>query len=426
MGDRLSRRSDRLESLSHTVRQRAARGDQRELSTEVRVIVFNADDAYAPKLRASLLAFEGLHIVAEVDDPILLPQAAAQFPADVAIVHLDPSPEATVPIAGQVASQYPDLAVFAVSESTDGKLILSAMRAGVREFLTTPIDNEVLAAALERVTQSRVQTVKTGRLISVIGAAGGVGATAIATNLAIELAALAPGGVALVDLDFRFGQVATVLDLDTTYSIADLCESTEQLEAQVIERALITHGSGVRVLPRPAAFAQAENITAAHTVGVLSGLLSLHEYVVVDGPTRFDPGAKAVMDITDVILLVMQLLVPCVRNVARMVDGMRQVGFNLERVQLVCNRLGCDPNNLSLDDVRNTVNLPVKAALPDDWTTICAAMNLGEPLRTHAPKSRLRVALKELARRLHDPAAADDEPEDGKKGGLFSKIFSDA
>jgi pilus assembly protein CpaE len=396
------------------------------MAAGVRVIVFNADESYGPQLRADLLAFEGVRIVAEVDDAVLLPQAVTQFTADVALVHLDPFPEVALQIAGQVAGDSPDLAVFAVSQSADGQLILSAMRSGIREFLTKPIERDLLGKALQKVTQAKVQAESQGRLISVLGGAGGVGATALATNLAIEIADLNGGGVALVDLDFRFGQVATVLDLDTKFTITDLCETTEQLEPQVVERALVRHSSGVRVLARPNAFAQAENITAAHTVGALTTLLSMHQYVVVDGPIRFDVGAKAVLDIADDILLVMQLLVPCVRNVSRMLDGMRQAGFNLERVKLVCNRAGCDPNNLSVDDVRETVKLPVRASVPDEWGTVCSSLNLGEPLATHAPKSKARLAIRDLAERLYRPESEADEQEAGKKGGLFSKIFADA
>ena len=395
------------------------------MSSGVRVIVFNADESYGPKLRTALLSFDGLKIVAEVDEPVLLPQAAQQFPAEVAIVHLDPNIEAVLQSAGQLAAEMPDLAVFAVSEFTDGQLILAAMRLGIREFLTKPLDQEFLATALEKATQRRLATATPGRLITVLGAAGGVGATSIATNLAVALAGLASGGVALADLDFRFGQVATMLDLETTYSIADLCETHEQLEPQVIERALVEHESGVQVLARPAQFSQAENITAAHCVGVLSGLAGMHEYVVVDGPSRFDPGAKAVLDLADDILLVMHLLVPCVRNLSRMIEGMREVGFNLERIKLVCNRSGRDSSGLLLEDVLETLGLKVYATLPDDWATASGAVNLGEPLVTHAEKSRVAQAFQDLAERLHRPEQQADEAGAGKKGGLLSRIFSD-
>ncbi|MHC4234042.1 MAG: AAA family ATPase [Planctomycetota bacterium] len=395
------------------------------MAAMVRAILLNTDASCAAKLRSTLLAFEGLKIVAEVDEPVLLGQATKQFPADVVILHLDPDVKIVLHSAGQAIAEMPDLAFFAISESSDGQLILSAMRLGIREFLTKPIDQELLAAALEKVTQRRLETETTGRLITVLGSAGGVGATSIATNLAVELRALADGDVALVDLDFRFGQVATMLDLEATYTIADLCDTPEQLEPQMIERVLVQHRSGVRVLARPVAFAQAENITAAHCAGVLTGLTGLHEYVVVDGPSRFDVGAKAVLDLADDILLVMNLLVPCVRNVSRMIEGMREVGFNLERLKLICNRAGRDAGNLSLDDVRKILGLEIYAVLPDDWATVSNAINLGEPLVRFAERSRVRLALRELAERLYQPEDRADETERGRKGGLLSRIFAD-
>jgi len=292
----------------------------------IRVIIFNADESFAPTLRATLQTFDGVKIVAEVDEPTLLPQAVRQFPADVLIVHLDPNPSALLATAGEVATKHPDLCVFAVSDSTDGQVILAAMRLGLKEFLTKPIDPTVMAAAMEKVFEKRTDHATTGRLFPVLGSAGGVGATSLATNLAVELASVSGGKVAVVDLDYRFGQVATFLDVEPVYTIADLCESPEQLEAQVIERTLVRHASGVFVLSRPIHFTQADNITAAHCVGALTALLSMHDYVVTDGPTRFDMGAKAVLDIADCSLLVMQLLVPSVRSTLRMVEACSRPG----------------------------------------------------------------------------------------------------
>jgi pilus assembly protein CpaE len=149
----------------------------------------------------------------------------------------------------------------------------------------------------------------------------------------------------------------------------------------------------------------------------------MHDCVVVDGPSRFDPGARAVLDIADEILLVIHLLVPCVRNASRMIDGMRQIGFNLNRVKLICNRFGQVSASLSLDDVRQALNLDVFAVLPDDWASMSGSINLGEPLVTHAPKSKIRLAYSELAGRLVQPEALEHAVATGKKGGLLSKLF---
>lgn len=393
----------------------------------LRVILFNMDEAAAVPLRSSLLGIEGIKIVAEIDEPVLLPQAVQQIPAEVLMVHLDPQPPVVLTTAGELARSHPELAVMAVSESTDGQLILSTMRMGFREFLARPLDAQELIDALERVATTQTNNSEPGRLITVTGSGGGVGATILAANLAVELSELADGQVAVVDLDYRFGHVATLLDLDPTYTIADLCETPEQLENQVIERALVQHATGVRALCRPEQFAQADNITAAHCVGVLSGLCGFHEYVVVDGPTRFDTGSKAVFDLADINLLVVQLLVPCVRNARRMLDGMRDAGCNLQHTYVVCNRVGRESGNLSFQDVEATLGVEIFHDLPEDWSTVSNAVNMGEPLATCAPKSRIRLALMELAQRLHEPPVEERDQEEHKKSrGLLSKIFSDA
>ncbi len=400
------------------------------MARALRVVLFNADESAATTLRSALLAFDAVKIVAEVDEPALLPQVARQVTADMLLAHLDPDPHTALDMAGEVARSNPNIAVVAVSESTDGQLILSAMRMGVREFLTKPLDTKELGEALEKVAQTGKERDVQGKLITVVGSAGGMGATVLAANLAVELAALAERQVAVVDLDYRFGQIGTLLDVEPTYSIADLCESPEQLETQMIERALVPHASGVKILCRPANFAQADNITAAHCVGVLSGLTALYEYVVVDGPSRFDVGAKAVFDLADVNLLVIQLLVPCVRSARRMLDGLREASYNLSRTCLICNRIGRESGSFSIEDVESTLGIKVFATIPDDWATMSNAVNMGEPLIMGAEKSKVRLALVDLAERLHNPVwqADDNEDNDGAKKDrtLFSKVFSQA
>ncbi len=396
------------------------------MSSVVRVILFNADEEYHATLRSQLLQNEVVRIIAELDEPALIAHSVEHYSADALVVHLDPQPEVTLAMAGEVCASHPQLAVFAISESADSNLILAAMRSGVREFLTKPIDPQVLADAFAKTAERTADTAPQGKLITTIGCGGGVGATTLATNLAVELGDMATGGVTLVDLDLRFGHVASFLDLDPSYTISDLCASAEQLDTQIVERALIEHKSGIKILARPNQFADADGITAAHTVGVLSTLLGMNEYVVIDGPNRFDAGAKAVIDLADVNLLVMLLLVPLVRNTSRMIEGMREAGYNMHRMKLVCNRVTRERGTLTLEDVSETLKVPEFARIPDDWATVSAAINLGEPLAVHGPKTKIRCAIRDLASRLHGQGSEADEKGGCKQaGGLLSKIFAD-
>jgi pilus assembly protein CpaE len=388
-------------------------------------ILFNEEGNYASELRAHLNAYGGIKIVAEIDEPALLTQTISQLKADVLVANLDPQPEANLALLGEITTTHPAVAVFAICSSTDGPLILKAMNLGLKRFVPKPIDQSFLDDALDQVAAQRSTSSDTGRLITVMGTAGGVGATFLATNLAVELAQLDKGNVAVVDLDYRFGQVATLLDVDCTFTIADLCASPEALEFQVIKQALVKHSSGVYVLARPSSFAQADNMTAANCVGVLSKLLEHYAFVVVDGPSRFDQAAKSVLDFTDLNLMLVQLLVPSVRNALRIVEGMRESGVSLEKNCLVCNRFGRDSAHLSLQDVESTLSMRTFASIPDDWATVSGSINLGEPLVEQSPKSKVRLAIQEIAERLHAPDSDSDEKDDRKKGlSLIGRIFA--
>lgn len=393
------------------------------MGRNVRFIILNREEAFAEELRALLAELKNVKVVAEVDEPALLSQAVQQFPVDVLLVNLDPSPDALLPIVGDITEANRELAVFAASSSTDGQLILKTYRLGVREFVPKPIDAKLLQEAIDRIVVQQSNAPVQGKLVTVVGSSGGVGATLIATNLAAELAALAQRTVTIVDLDYRFGQVATFLDVDPKYTIADLCGSPEALEPQVIGRALTRHDCGLQVLARPNQLAESETITAAACMGVLSNLMQLNEYVVSDGPTRFDPAGKPVLAFSDVTLLIVQQQVPCVRNAQRIIGGMRDDGMNLDRTRLICNRIGREAGHLSVSDVTETLGLQAFASIPDDWEAASGAINLGEPLLSHSPKSKLRIAIQEIAERLHNPDAGADE-KDARKRGLLDRIFA--
>ena len=395
------------------------------MGQDLKFMILSADEQFTVGVRAMLLKFEGAKIVAEVDEPGLLTQAVGQFRVDVLLVNLDPAPESVLPMLGEVVAAHKELAVFAASSSSDGPLILKVMRLGVKEFLPKPIEEQALNEAIQRIASHRVESPAQGKLITVIGTSGGVGTTMIATNLAVELAALASGQVTVVDLDYRFGQVATLLDVDPTYTLADLCGSPEHLEAAVVTRALFKHSTGVQVLSRPNDFVESENLTAAACMGVLSTLMHMNEYVVADGPTRLDLGAKSILALSDVNLLIVQLLVPCVRNATRILENMRQNGYNLDRMKLVCNRVGRESAHLSAAHVSETLGLDVFATIPDDWAVVSGAINLGEPLLTHGPKTKVRASLQEIAVRLHrGDAHTDDDDKDARKKGLIGRIFA--
>lgn len=399
----------------------------------VRVILLNMDLEFAPTLRGLLSEQEGVKIVAEIDDPAMLLQAVEQFRSDLLILQLDPQPEMVLSIAEQVIGTHPDLPVIAISEDCDGTLVLKAMRAGLREYLERPLNMELLEEAIDKIANARPERSNQGKLITLIGSTGGVGATLLATNLAVELADLQvkagrPDRVIIVDLDFRFGQVAACLDLQPSFSIADLCETHEQLDRQIIDKAATKHETGLHVLARPHTFDQADMITAAHTAALLGALQDIYDYVIVDGPHRFDPAARAVLDLADVNYLVIQLLVPSIRNARRMLDAIKESGYNTKRVSLICNRVAKGSGELTVQHAEDTLGIGVSVCVPEDWKSCSTATNMGDPLSLNHSKKPVCTAIRQLAELIRTPNEPHGQEKGNKKSSLLGKmkIFSDS
>ena len=390
----------------------------------VRTILFTVDQAAAPELRRAVTSLPPLRIVAELDEPSLLPQAVAQFPCDLILADLDPNPAVVLECLRQLKESVVGLPIFAISGQTEGDIVLRAMRAGVKEYLVKPLNVEELEQAINRIVESPAKAKEPGKLISFMGSAGGVGCTALATNLAVELATLVGEQqmVALVDLDFRFGHVATLLDVHGQFTVADLCSNQEQLDPQVITKALIRHDSGLFVLRRPHSFAQAELITAAHCATVLSSLQEMCVYVVVDGPTRHDPGCRSVLDAADYNFLVVQLLVPSVRNADRMLQELGAQGFNTDRVSLICNRVGRESAHLEVKQVESILSRKMFTIISDDWRAVSSSINIGQPLKVEHANTKVRQEILNLAMKIHCPEKiVAEEAHRGLLGKLLRK-----
>jgi pilus assembly protein CpaE len=386
----------------------------------IRAIILNTDEDYAVELRSKLLAIEGMKVVAEIDEPVLFDAAIKQFSAELVIVNLDPDPESLIQTATQIIEHYPDLTLFAISESDNPQLILQAMRIGFREFLLRPIDEKQLGEAVNRISKTTSTQQQAGKLICVVGAVGGIGTTTLATNLGCELATLGEKSAVIVDLDIYFGHVATFLDLSPQFSIADLCLTLDSIDPAMIEKALLKHDCGVSVLSRPSHFAQAQQISAANVATVISALCNMFSYVICDGPTRNDAVKPCVLDLADTTLITTNLTVPAVRNIDRVLQEMAREGYNLDRNQLVLSRYSNDHNSLSIEDVEQSLNRKIAYTIPEETKVVSAAINTGQPLLECAPKSKTREAIRNIATKLHNPQEAE---ESAKGSGLFARML---
>src|SRR5689334_4109542 len=148
----------------------------------------------------------------------------------------------------------PDLEVFLTGSGMDPQLLLEAFRLGVKEFLPQPLTRQDVEPALARFEERfngrlAEASSKAGRVVCVIGARGGVGASTVATNLATSVQQAGPEQpVALIDLDMHGGDLGLFFDLPAGQGIKDLSKDVSRLDETIVRSALQRHTTGLHLL----------------------------------------------------------------------------------------------------------------------------------------------------------------------------------
>ncbi|HUU82197.1 MAG TPA: AAA family ATPase [Phycisphaerae bacterium] len=387
----------------------------------VRVLLFDLDAALAQQMKESIGGRSDVQIVEQVAGPSELAAAVERPPPDVVFANLDAAPGETLNVVAGLAKQHPAMRFFAVSARNDAELIVKAMRSGFSDVIRLPDERDRVGEVIDSVRQRPPEAEGGGKLIAVIGSAGGVGCTTLAVNLAVELARKCGRDVALVDLDFQFGHVATMLDLDIQHSVADLCGESKTLDHRVIQKAVQRHKSGVHVLPRPREFEEAGGLTAEDCGRLLEIMQEMYPYVLVDGPGRFDETGRSILDVADWTLLVVQPLVTSARNARRMLQALQRYDFDPARIEVICNRVGGGLTHLNPEQLEKSLGHKILINIPDDWMSVSSAINLGEPLATSTPKSKVRAAVEELADAIMGGVEASREAQGST--GLIGRLL---
>ena len=305
------------------------------MPASLKAVIFNNEEGFGGELRRLVQPLRHIKIVAEIGEVSLLEDCLKRFGCEVVLVNLDPQPEDYLKQISQIVSHLPGVKVFAFSAKEDAQLILSAMRAGIGEFITKPVDGPELVKSLGKIMELAPEKAA-GRLIAVTGASGGCGATMIACNLAAELSGLHREEMGLIDLDFDFGAAAAFFDVSPQYSISELA-SSDTIEQSMLSDSLVRHPSQVAILARPTRMEDAHVLSADRSAAIISMMSEMFPIVVIDFPPHFDQLGCAVLDQLDLLILVVNLNVPSIKNAERIGDALNRRGFSSEKIKVVVN-----------------------------------------------------------------------------------------
>ncbi|MDB4534708.1 response regulator [Vicingaceae bacterium] len=390
-------------------------------SEKLRLAICDPNEKTREVLKKYLLGMDNVWLEADCSRYDFFSDVVEQTTPDVMIVDVDSDTDKALGLVESLKQSYPASGIVVVSTSTDGQLILKTMRAGAREFLNSPIQIEELVAALDRASDNGNQKrkSKSGSIIAIAGASGGVGTTSIAVNMACALAQDPENSVALVDLDLSLGDADVLMDTIPEYTLLDVAENISRLDLSLLRKSLTKHESGVYLLPRPVQLQDIETITSANFSRVLSLLKASFSHLVIDLSKSYNSLDVEAMKAAEHVVLLTQLDLPCLRNVVRLLMSLETIEGIGDKIKIVVNRGGIDRGQISQKKAESTIDREIFWHIPNNYGVVSECRNNGEPFIVSAPKSNISERVVELTAKLFpmEDEAGDGDKKD-KKGWL--------
>ncbi len=305
----------------------------------------------------------------------------------------------------------PDVKVLVIGEFTNMDFYREITRGmGAREYLAKPLTRDMVVRLFIPVLVGQptaAQEANGGRVITITGARGGVGATTIAVNLAWHFGVLRNRHTVLLDPDLHTGSAALFADAAPGPGLRAALEMPDRIDDLFVERASMELKGRMHVLAGQEALNDRPACAPDAAPRLLAALRRRYNFIVADVPFQPVPLYRDLLDLATQRVIVFEPTLAGVRDTLRLRALYGNVAQS-ERTVLLLNRDGM-PGGLTRAQVEEALEGSPDLVIPDLPKRLAAAANMGDPATRQRSFFRLRV--NDLARlvafnRLIDSDAA--------------------
>jgi len=355
--------------------------------------------------------------------------AARRAKPDVLIVAYGKEADQALALAQAASRDLPGTTIIALSTKSSAEAILSAMRAGFKEFVVLPDDAARLRQSVRDARSAAggedddIDADK-GKVIAFAGAKGGVGTTTICANVAAELTGLAR--VLIIDLDLMSGDVGSVLDVQSKDTLAEVVARLDRLDERTLSASCAVHRTKLHALLTPDDPTQLEGLNADAVLQIIDTAARAYQFVLLDCGTHLDEAVGVALNVADFVVLVTTPDVLSVRDAFRRVKTWANLGVDKRRVRLVVNQWS-KAAFLQLADIRQNLGLEIAATISEDRRIVDLALNEGKLIRELGRKTEVLKDLSAIVGLItEDASAVEDAPKPAapeKKTGFLTSLF---
>jgi len=285
---------------------------------------------------------------------------------------------------------------------------------GVSEYLVAPFGVVDFVQAMSQLfTLPGAKPL--GRVIAVVGAKGGVGASTVAHNLAWSLASVTEMATIIADFDLAFGTAGLDYNQDPPQGVAEAVFAPERVDAVLVERLLSKCGDHLSLLAAPATLDRVLDFTEASFDSLLDAMRASTPWVVLDVPHLWSGWARRILVSADEVIVIANPDLANLRNAKNLIDNVKAARLNDAPPRLVLNGVGMLKRpEIAAAEFAKAVETGLAAVIPHDVKLFGAAANNGQMIAEIEPNGKTSQLFADLASAL----AGRTDARKPKRGAL--------
>jgi pilus assembly protein CpaE len=286
-----------------------------------------------------------------------------------------------------------------VDPASDPSMMVRAMRAGAAQVVRVPLVADDFRAAMQRIAIQFGHPASQSRVITVIGASEGSGATTISLNLAAEIGRLRNEPCILGEGAVFFSRLAPYLNIHPQITSADLMADLEHLDLDRVRRALVKVDDHLQVVTGSHAGISPLELTSEGVFKLLGYARQLANFIVVDARYTYEDLDFEFMVRSQQLVLVAKPTVPSLYNLGTLLEALSARDC-LAQQFVVINQFVETTGPFSRRHLAEILPQPKAFMVHADLPAVRAAENAGQTLRKAAPRSRAAADIEQLARAI--------------------------
>jgi len=395
------------------------------MAIKIDTVIIDSEQTSKELIVSYLESVDDINIIQQFDDILIAQDYIIENRPTLVIVDITKKTNMALDIIARLTTTIKNIKIIVLSYEVDSNIVIKALRSGAREFLVKPLIEKSFVESVEKMKDLILGNINDStrcKVITTFSNKGGIGKTAIAVNLAMEIANVTKEKVALVDLNLQMGDITTFLNLDPSFDTSYVINNLDRIDESFLLSTLEQYNkTSLYVLADPPDIEQAEIITSDDITTLINVLRNVFSYIIIDTTSSFDSKTITALDNSDLILLISIINLPSIRNCQRCFDLFKKLGYTKDKIKLIINRY-METDDIKIEDVEEVLNHKVFFKIPNNYYTIMNSINKGIPICDAAPNSNICKSFKQLAAHLSDNFATENKNSGDKSNR--EQVFS--